>query len=167
MKYFLLALLVINLTVIFYQDVKDREVNWVLFPTALVLCGVYSLFVISYPELLLNWALNVLILFSLLVCLVLYIFVRFGRANTNLLTYLGLGDVLFFCVLSICFSPFNFILFVIASLLFSLIISLLMPLKKKTVPLAGLQSFSLILFLFFQIIFDSNPFNENWIFLWI
>ena len=167
MKYLLMALLVINLTVIFYQDIKYREVSWVLFPSALVLCGVYSLFVISYSELLMNWALNVLILLSLLICLALYVFARFGRTNANLLTYLGLGDVLLFFILSICFSPFNFILFVIASLLFSLTISLLIPLKKKTVPLAGLQSLCLILFLLYQSIFDINPFNENWIFLWM
>lgn len=166
LEYILLTLLILNLFLLFYQDVKNREVSWILFPIALVLSGIISVFKITFFEMIIFWGLNLIILGVLFLCLIGYVYFKFGK-NANLWDYFGLGDVLFFVVLSINFSSFNFVLMLIFSLLFSLMLSILLLLKKKTVPLAGLQALFLIGVIIVQKIFDLNSFNENWIYLWL
>ncbi len=167
LEYILISLLIISLFVLFYQDVKSREVSWILFPATFVLSGLVSSYNTAFIELVITWVLNLLILGSLFLCLLLYVNVRFGRTKANFWSYFGLGDVLFFIVLSVSFSAFNFVLMIISSLLFSLVLSILIPSKKKTVPLAGFQALFLIVVIFLLRIFDFNPFNENWIYLWL
>jgi cellulose synthase/poly-beta-1,6-N-acetylglucosamine synthase-like glycosyltransferase len=91
------------------------------------------------------------------------------RKVINILkTYLGLGDVLFFLVLTLAFSPINFVVFYLGSMLLTTIIYagiILFNKNKKTlIPLAGAMSLLLIVtllveqtttsFQFFQDIFQ-------------
>lgn len=166
-EYILLSLLILCLFVLFVQDVKSREVSWILFPVTFVLSGFVSMYYTTFIELAISWGLNLIILGCLFLCLVLYMFVRFRKENFNVWNYFGLGDVLFLIVLSINFSPFNFVLVIIFSLVFSLLMTVLTRSKRKTVPLAGYQALFLIILVFVQKAFDINPFNENWIYLWM
>ena len=71
---------------------------------------------------------------------------------TNILkSHLGLGDVLFFIVITLVFSPFNFVFFYLGSILLITIIAVFYLLfnkdKKTLIPLAGAMSALLIVVL--------------------
>ena len=89
---------------------------------------------------------------------------------TNIIdTYLGLGDILFFFILTTLFSPINYFIFLIGSiLLFSIIfsINLLISKKKKALfPLAGAMSVLLIITITAQQFTCSFNFYQDIIFL--
>lgn len=167
MQFILLSSLLILLSIIVYQDVKDRAVSWILFPLAAVLIVAYYHYLFSLIDLVLHFLINLLVVGILLVCLTGYVYLRFKDKGTNLWNHFGLGDVLFFLVLACSFSPFNFIFFTILSLIFAILVSLFQSSKMKTVPLAGYQALCLMLLLIVQRIFSLNPFNDYWIYQWI
>jgi len=167
MDLILLIILLLLLSVIAYQDVKERQVSWILFPLAAVLSVINSQYIISLNELVLHFFVNVLVVGVLVICLIGYIYLRFKDSGTRLWNYLGLGDVLFFLVIACSFSSINFILFTILSLILVILASLFQSSKMRTVPLAGYQALCLILFLIIQRIFSLNSFNDYWIYQWI
>lgn len=63
--------------------------------------------------------------------------------------YMGLGDILFFIVLAVGLGFPLFPVFLILSLIFSLILGA-MFFKKSTVPLAGIQALLLLVFIVFK-----------------
>ena len=167
MDYILLSGISCILITIFFQDVMQREVYWFLFPMVFVLCGIYFLQTLPFIQLLAHFGINILIIGIMIVILMAYLYLRFRDAKIVLWNYLGLGDVLFFGVVGICFSPLNFVLFTIISLLLSLLFSLFFIKRNATVPLAGFQALCLLLTLVVQITTSFNPFNEYWIYQWI
>ncbi len=167
MDYILLSSISCILIMIFFQDIMQREVYWFLFPIAFILCGIYSFQLVPFNDLFLHFGINILVIGILLVTLLAYLHFRFRGGKIVLWNYLGLGDVLFFGVLSVCFSPLNFVLFTITSLLFALLISMFFLKRNATVPLAGLQALCLLATFIVQQITSFNPFNEYWIYQWI
>ena len=130
--------------VIGYQDLKYREVLWILFPVLAVALG--TLYYLQAPSsvFLLNIAFN-LCLVSLIL-LLLWGYARFVAKKQFLNHSFGLGDLLFFYAFSISFPSYTFILLFVGAIFFSLLCFLILKsrLKYRTVPLAGLMS----LFLF-------------------
>lgn len=61
-------------------------------------------------------------------------------------TYFGIGDFLFYIAVAPLFLTFNFILYFILSMLFSIIMFLLLrkKMKEETIPLAGFASLLLL-----------------------
>ena len=155
------------LILIFFQDVMQREVYWFLFPIAFALCGVYFSQMLPLIQLLAHFGVNLLIIGVLIVIVMAYLYLRFRDTKILLWNYLGLGDVLFFGVVGICFSPLNFVLFTIVSLLLSLLFSVVFMKRNTTVPLAGFQAICLQITLIAQLTTSFNPFNEYWIYQWI
>lgn len=145
----------IILLCIAYQDLKHREVSWILFP-ALAICG----FMISFNEsksissTLHDLLLNVVFISCQLIFLFIYHSLKNRRKSIS--SMIGLGDILFIGSVLFFFSIVSFIVFYLSSLIFSLIIFLLFiqtnKLKKHhdTIPLAGLQSVFLVLTIAFQ-----------------
>lgn len=68
---------------------------------------------------------------------------------------IGLGDLFFFLILATSFPTISFLVILSLSFIFSLLffITLKPILKKKTVPLAGLQALFLMLILITNVIF--------------
>lgn len=70
--------------------------------------------------------------------------------------YLGWGDILFFICIAFLFSPLNYVAFYIISLVFTILLVFLQKALKlsnnKEIPLAGIQSFLLIILLFLSIL---------------
>lgn len=138
-----------GLLVLVYQDFKDREVTFLVFPFLLIVGAVLH-YRTQYIEIfLLNLIINLGLLSVVLLMLLLYVRLvikkKFNQA-------IGSGDVLFFIVIAISFPSITFSVLFSASLFFSLIIyQLLKPKIGKNIPLAGLQS----LFLFFIIVSNS------------
>lgn len=164
MKYFILIGLLLLLSIITYQDCKERQVYWILFPAAFFLSIANSLQHITVNQFLIDTGLNVMMIGILFLFLLIYTKIRF-KEQKGLWQLIGLGDLLFFIVLSVNFSMINFLVFSMLSLLLSLGVSVFY--KQKTIPLAGVQAFCLMLVQLFQIIYSINPYNEYWIYQWM
>jgi len=121
-----------------YQDIRDREVTWILFPllgTLLALTfGLQVGISIFAVAILVN-----LILTSITV-LLLWAVTKFLFKKPFLNVSFGLGDLLLLLVLALGFPTMTFVYLLVGSLLFSLVAFYTMKLllQVKTVPLAGL-----------------------------
>lgn len=84
--------------------------------------------------------------------------------------YLGWGDVLFLLAISFYFSPFNYILFYVLSLLIVLIYTVITGLidnkgKQLEIPLAGLQALILCMILILSIFYPNVIlYDDTWIY---
>lgn len=148
----------ILLVIIFYQDIKSRMIYWFL-PVLIFtipFCDVY-IFNKSRLQLLFKiTSINLLIAVFLFVFLYLYILYRYDRKGVKV-RFLGLGDVMFILALTSWFNDQSFVLFLLWSFTFSLLISTIFILfnvwKSDKIPLAGLQS----VFMIFYLITSSFP----------
>ena len=133
-------LLGISFLLIFFQDNKNREVYWFLFPLVAVFCGILfyvnTLFVLFLNALVLNC------LFVLILIIIIGLYSRL-KLKTSILKTIGLGDILLFFALTFSFSTIAFIIFFISALIFSLGLHVYRTknmTQNTTVPLAGYMS---------------------------
>lgn len=143
----------ISLIRVFFQDSKERQVHWFLFPIIGLLCGVLF-YQNTLPELFLT-SVTINFIFVALLIFVVYLYSKIKLKNA-LLKSIGLGDILFFLAVSLSFSTVSFIIIFISSLIFSLGLHLFISKNQKTVtiPLAGYMS----LFFFVSYIFHWTGF---------
>lgn len=132
------------LSLIAYQDLKDRMVHWILFPIAAFFMGTlyftksgleqYSLFVIG----------NLILVITVLS--ILYMYTKYLRKMEFLDVSFGLGDILFFIAFALGFPTVTFLILFVSSIVFSLLIFLIFNRKGtiENVPLAGFMSIFLI-----------------------
>lgn len=129
-------ILIITFIVILYQDLKERQADWFLFPIVGFCSGVlmYSQMVseVFIATVLFNMSLVTVML--LLMSLVTILIMKRRPREV-----IGLGDVLFFYVLTFCFAMVSFYVLFIFSFIFALALQLIFKknFKDKTVPLAG------------------------------
>lgn len=150
---------IIPALIIFYQDIRCRAISWWTLPFLFVTLLPEGLASNSLMLLLENGTINL----AVFIVELLFVFIYFSIKNKNLTnifkSYLGLGDVLFFVVITPFFHPMYFVLFQIVSLLIILIFSLGYGFKKKDwtfkIPLAGILS------ILFYISFVFNHFFPN------
>ncbi len=126
------------------QDLRDREVLWVLFPAiALFLGGLH----ISHVgmEHFFFFALNNIILVTCIV-LLLWVITKYIFKKQFLDVSFGLGDILFMYAFALGFPTVTFIILLVGAILFSLLAFTLLKLfvGTETVPLAGLMGIFLI-----------------------
>ncbi|MES2275330.1 MAG: hypothetical protein V4592_04860 [Bacteroidota bacterium] len=131
---------------------KSRTVYWILFPAlAILFMALYGI----RHQTLAGLGQLIIINFAFFALQLLAVSVWFSirhKAWVNITKgLLGWGDILFLGCLTCCFSPANFVLFYIGSLLIVLIIWLagkqLLFKNKVHIPLAGLQSVILMVVL--------------------
>jgi hypothetical protein len=150
------------LVVISLRDFVSREVEVCYFLLMAIAVLVFCMQRTGAITLLQNMLLNTLQLTLLIACLTGYYRIRNGiAAGTFFSTKLGTGDLLFWLVSTPLFNPVNFLLWMVASLLFSLVahwfVLLVSGKKQLTVPLAGLQAVALIVILILnQCVFNYN-----------
>lgn len=139
------------LLLIFLQDMLSRSVYWFLFPAlAGLLIGVRL-----QHEPVVELGRSTLLNLGLLLLQLLAITVYFSLKNRKWINItrhlLGLGDLLFLCCITFYLSVLNYLFFYITSLLFALLAwqlwRWLSSKKGLHIPLAGLQAFTLSLFL--------------------
>jgi len=137
-------LLLTTLVFITYQDIKDREVYWFLFPLVTLFCGVLHYLSVLSILFWMSVLLNLIIISTSLLVVTLYVIIKnyFLKQNLKAKDVIGLGDVLLFVSLAFSFSSISFAVIFTASLCFSLLLHLLFKHKSKhkTVPLAGHMS---------------------------
>ncbi|WP_046758571.1 hypothetical protein [Kordia jejudonensis] len=136
-------ILIISLTAIFFQDVKERKVYWFLFPVV-ACCTAYLC--LSTTQFEVYWRtslINLSIIGSIF--LVLQLYAKF-KLKTELNEVFGLGDALLFIGFCVAFPVASFIVFFVFALLFSLLLHMVLKQKTKvqTVPLAGYMSIFLV-----------------------
>jgi hypothetical protein len=168
----LLLLTGITLFLIAWQDFGSRAVSWFLFPL-LAICGLGLAFIELRS---LGLALQYVIFndgFLLLQFVVLKAWLVLRRKGRSALIdhAIGKGDIFFLLAAGCFFSPFNFILFYLLSLLFALVIYLavrswpIFAARSSTVPLAGLQAGFLLICLPLHLLFKQPLTNDNWMIL--
>ena len=142
---FVLQLLtILGCGIVAIQDLRDREVMWILFPAiAVFLAGLH----ISHVgvEHFIFFALNNSILVSCIL-LLLWAVTKFVFNKRFLDVSFGLGDMLFMYAFALGFPTLTFIVLLVGSILFSLVAFVLLKLfvRAETVPLAGLMGIFLI-----------------------
>lgn len=142
-----------------WQDFKSREVYLISYILIWGLLVIKFIFLKSFD--LETVKVNGAILGIVLSLLVSYYLLRYGlNFMERLKTGIGFGDILILPVLVANFSTFNFVLFLIVSLLISLIywgVNQLSTPKEPTVPLAGIQALLLNLIIIMELtgVFDS------------
>ena len=164
MQFIVLLILISLLAVVVFQDFKSRAISWVLIPLLFIGFIAYGILTIEVGELITFFGINLYIVFSSLLGATLIISIK-NRKLTNIInTYLGLGDVLFFVVLTTVFSPINFILFFIGSIFITGIIYGVFSLfnRKQVVltPLAGAMSLLLIISIIIEQLSPSVQFSR-------
>ncbi len=146
------TILIVCLGMIVYQDLKERQVFWFLFPI-FALSGAGLFYKNTLPELFyISVGLNFMFITILLLFVFLYAKIKLKSSFSQAF---GLGDVLLFIGLVFSFSTISFLIVFVFSLLFSLVVHLIVKQfsKFQTVPLAGYIS------LFFGMIYLSNWFG--------
>ena len=155
------------LTVVVVQDFKSREISWFLIPLLVVGFVLYALQQIGIDELLIYFGINFMIVALNLLGVTVMVSLKEKRLTNILKNYLGLGDVLFFLVLTVVFSPFNFLFFYLGSIFITAIIyGTVMQFnqqKKMLIPLAGAMSLLLILTLIIEQVTPSFQLYQDFI----
>jgi len=142
-------ILIGSLGFIFYQDFKEREVYWFLFPL-FGICSAILFYKSTLPELFyVSIGMNFIFISILLLIVFLYSKLKL-KSNFN--DAFGLGDALLFIGLIFSFSTISFLIIFVFSLLFALIMHLIIKQysKLQSVPLASYIS------LFFSLAYVSH-----------
>ena len=167
MSSLLVIILIGLLSVVIYQDFRNREISWFLIPLLLIVGISNALLSIDFKEFLTYTGINLSMVILNLLGVTLIISIKEKKIKNIINSYLGLGDILFFLVLTILFSPFNFIIFFMGSVLFTSLIYggiILFNKNKQTlIPLAGAMSLMLIIALVFQHLNSSVNFYQDFL----
>jgi len=132
------------LLVIAIQDFRFRRISWLLVLMLMFLLLVIGIGEIGYNKLFKLAGFNLLFFGLQMICLIVF-FSLLNRKLINLTrNYLGLGDILLYASFCLAFSPVNFVLFYICTLIITLSIVILTAITgrkwNKEIPLAGYVS---------------------------
>lgn len=164
-------LILISLLAIAYQDFNSRSVYWWWF--IVLFLGAITITTSKHPDGF-NWT-NILVNACLVILVsataALYYFIRYtGRAFGKLKNSIGLGDFAMLPTLIVIFSPVNFLLFFIATILVGIIGSVItIAFKKKntSIPLSGYWAVSLLVCMIGLSFNSINLYNDSWFYLWL
>ena len=147
------------LSLIYYQDMRYRAVSWISFPLLGLLLFFQKQWYVGVIDSLVDCGYGLLFFAVQLFLLWAYFAIKNKKPIDITKEYLGLGDVLFLLAIAFYFSPVNYVLFYIGSLIIVLIYALLQQLWLKRenlqIPLAGLQA------LLFGLLFILSFVNPN------
>ena len=166
MLHFINICLLLLLAVVLFQDLKERQISWLLIPLLLGFFGIQGLYQLSVNEFVHFTFLNIGFVVIQLFILTIYMSIKNRRFVNIINSYLGLGDVSFFVAIAAAFSPINFIAFYIIGLLFTLLFFVALKKVIKTnlteIPLAGaLSAMMMVLILVNQWTPGFNFYNDD------
>jgi hypothetical protein len=161
-----IALATISLLMIAYQDYRSRAVHWIYFPLLALAGIVLNLTELHSPGRLLGYTgFNFVFLCLQFVALKAWFFIRYKDRERIIDHKIGAGDLLFLTAACFFFSPLNFIVFYLSSLIFSILVHATKTLSDKpfgrSVPLAGLQATFFILFIYIPLFLNYSLFNDD------
>lgn len=151
MNIFIPIILIFLLATVTFQDFKNRAISWFLIPLLFIGFIANALLKIEINELLTYFGINLLLIITNLLGVTLLISIKEKKIINIIDSYIGLGDILFFLIITVVFSPINFIAFYLGSILITTLIYggiiLLNKQKKVLVPLAGVMSIFMVMVL--------------------
>src|SRR5580693_9019299 len=123
MPYVLTILVAITLSMIAYQDCRSRSVYWWCFPVLAIGGLIMSLIKLGAPVLFFQYLFMNLFFLTLQLAVLKVYFVLRHRKNAAMINKkIGSGDLLFLAAVSFFFSPVNFLVFYLCSLLFTIVV---------------------------------------------
>ena len=165
-------MLVLNILIFFifsaiaYQDFRQKEVSWYLFPLAFTVLVAKALLQIEVYEWIRYFGFNLLFITIQIFILFLF-FATKNKKFVNIINlYIGIGDLLFFLLICAAFSPLLFGLYFVGSLILLTIIYGIIKIskdkkQKEIIPLAGGLSVSYILIFISGFIYTGfNAYND-------
>jgi hypothetical protein len=160
-------LILSSLVIIIVQDFKQRQISWVLIPVALA--GFIYKAVFYKTSIVTDFLFNAAFICLQLICLTIYFSLKHKRVMNIINSYLGLGDVLFLLVVCSVFSPVNFILFYLSSMILTLsgmiLYNVLSTKQSKDIPLAGAMAGALLILVVATFVFPEIDFYDDAYFL--
>lgn len=161
------AFIIIFLYLITIQDFRQRKISWILIPL-LILFMVMSAAITNSLTQVFRFALfNSCFMIFQLVLLTLYFSIKKKKITNIINSNIGIGDILFFLVLCLAFSPLNFTIYYLSSLIITLIgftiyKKKIIGIMKAEIPLAGAFAISLILCLGMKYFVPISLYQDNW-----
>jgi len=153
-------LVLVSMAIVFFQDLKMRAIH-ILLPLFILVLGIVSFFRGGYDPMIIVYS-------SLFLCLTftglyLYLSAKHKKFTNPFKENMGVGDVLFFIAVLPFFSTYNYILFFVTGMLFSIIGFLIIKLFSKTdlVPLAGLLALYFILLKLGMLVYNEDLFMNK------
>ena len=147
-------LIILSFLVIFWQDVKERQVYWFLYPLIGVIAFLINVLSTNLNIATVNTIINICIGGIIIIVAKLYSGIVLKKKFIN--ASIGMGDILMLLFLSATFATISYIILLVFSLIFSMLMHL--NFKKKdihaTVPLAGYIA------LFFAAVYGISFFIE-------
>lgn len=152
---------VLLLLILTYQDFKDRAISWIILPVLFICFILTSLETLPLSALGLFFGINSGFIFLQVCSVALYFLIKRRTIKNIIDKEIGLGDILFFIVLTVAFSPVNFIAFYVVTLILTLAAYLLIKFfnasTKREIPLAGIMSLAMAFLIITS--FFSDSFN--------
>jgi len=144
-----------------YQDFKSREVWIWFFVFFLIESVIFVGRIIPFKSLLLFTGINLCIIAFQFFTLTAFFSLK-NKGLTNIINkYIGIGDLVFFVIMALWFSPFNFSCFMLASFIAGLLSVVFV--KRNNIPLAGVMSIVLAFVLIVQTITKGNLYNDYFV----
>lgn len=159
----------ILLSLVVYQDFKQREISWILLPLLFISFALKAFFVVQMKEIVFAILFNIGFIVFQLFFLTLWVSFKNKRWVNIINVQLGLGDILFFIAITSAFATIQFIVFYVVSITVTLAGFIIYKLRLKNVnpeiPLAGAMSAILIFFIVLSIILPQFNFYGDLLFL--
>lgn len=155
---YLLILVYVCLAGMLYQDLKYRKVHVVLPLCIFITCSYLTIEAVGPGQTIRIFILNSIFLVVTLVFLIIYMSIKSGYVSNPFQNYFGLGDLLFYLSVTPLFLLYNYVLFFIFSLVFTLALyyAIKRMMKQESIPLAGMASLFLIVVISFELVFNLS-----------
>ena len=157
--------LIVTLGFLAYQDFKHRAISWIGPVVIFGLLAFKGLLALSFSKLGNMFLINELILFVQFGILILYFKMKGYTFKSFWEQVMGVGDLLFLVCIAAAFAPFNFILFLLAGLIFTMLgygfMTILKIGKGKPIPFAGMLSVFMILLLIVGQVSGNMNYYDN------
>lgn len=159
----LLCLAILQLAIIFIQDLRYREVWVLLFPSLFVTVVSRELLLKGHGIVLANISVNFSLLVFQLVLVYIVLHIK-HKLTTHKRGFIGLGDILLLTAITPLFSPIHYQLFLFIGCFISFIFWKVFNQNMQSIPLAGLLSVFLIAVLVWARFMDYSINDDSTLF---
>ena len=157
-----LVSILLLLVTMFVLDIKSRFLPLWAFPVLMMLLFLFYNSH-SWKIYLFNSIVNGSVLLLMFFSLKFYFYFKNGQRTKIINEYLGLGDVFFLLGICLFFSPFNYILFILISMLLAITFHLFTK-SKQDIPMASYFSFLLGILLIIDYVFlEYSIINDDYL----
>lgn len=153
MQALITILCVAALAVVVVQDFRERMISWYLIPLLFLLFSWNALLNAPFKEVAFGFGVNLAFTAFQLLAITIYFSIKNKKPVNIINTWLGIGDVLLLATLCVAFSPVNYFVFYMGSLLLTIAGFAVYRLFKgtsATIPLAGAMALVMIVCLCYQ-----------------